>query len=68
MAVSHLSGETALTPTFGTLPVISVLTWLLGLFGWVIVDSSVTNVLAKCVAVGVGTIINFFGAKYLFTA
>ena len=35
---------------------------------WLALDSSITNLIAKCIAVGMGMILNFFGAKWLFKA
>lgn len=46
--------------------VVNFVLWALGTLDYVVIDTELTNIFAKCVAVGVGMIINFFGAKYLF--
>lgn len=46
--------------------IISAVLWLFSTLDWVLIDTSITNLFAKCCAVGVGMILNFFGAKYLF--
>lgn len=46
--------------------VISAVLWGLSTLEWVIIDSSITNLFAKCCAVGIGMILNFIGGKFLF--
>lgn len=46
--------------------VISMVIWVLSTLDFVIIDTSITNLFAKCCAVLVGTMINFFGSKFLF--
>lgn len=46
--------------------VISFTLWLFGVAEWTIINSGLTNLFAKCVAVGIGMVLNFLGAKYLF--
>ena len=46
--------------------IISGVLWVLTTLEWVIIDTSITNLFAKCCAVGVSMILNFFGAKLLF--
>ena len=46
--------------------IISGVLWVLTTLEWVIIDTSITNLFAKCCAVGVSMILNFFGAKILF--
>lgn len=46
--------------------VISFALWVVWTTGFTGLDSGIINILAKCLAVGVGMVLNFLGAKYLF--
>lgn len=46
--------------------IISGVLWVFSTLDWILIDTSITNLFAKCCAVGVGMILNFFGAKFLF--
>lgn len=46
--------------------VINGVLWFFSTVDYVLVSTDLTNIFAKCIAVGVGMILNFFGAKYLF--
>lgn len=46
--------------------IISLVLWGFSTLDWVLISTSITNLFAKCCAVGVGMILNFFGAKFLF--
>ena len=47
--------------------VISLVLWVVDALAFTTLDPDLVNILAKCIAVGVGMILNFLGAKYLFT-